>query len=368
MPVYKNKKGTWYASFYYTEWNGNRKKKKKEGFKTKKEAQEYEREFIAKQNGSTDMTMGSLIELYFADCADRLKITTNENKHWLIETKILPYFADVPVRDVSPNMVRRWQNKLLKDPAGYAPTYLKSINNQLSAIMNFAIRYYGLQSNPVVLCGPFGKKKAEEMQFWTKEEFYKFIECIKDKPAGRLAFEVLFWTGMRSGELLALTLEDVDFDKSTISITKTAAQVKGQTIISDPKTTKSKRKITVPNFILALIKDYTDRLVGYQPTDRIFYFTKHYLQTEMKRGCKLSGVKKIRVHDLRHSHASLLIEMRCSIKLVAERLGHENIQTTLQTYAHLYPNKQGELSAQFDESEAERMSELLKNYDKNSGS
>ena len=127
-------------------------------------------------------------------------------------------------------MIRRWQNDLLADPAGYSPTYLKTVNNQMSAVMNYAVRFYGLPSNPVVVCGPFGKKTADEMQFWTRDEFRRFIECVK-KPAARLAFELLFWTGMRSGELLALTFLDVDFERSRISINKTAAQVKGETVI-----------------------------------------------------------------------------------------------------------------------------------------
>lgn len=365
MPVYKNeKRNTWYASFWYKDWDGTRRKKKKEGFKTKREAQDFEREFLAKQGGGTDMTFGSLVELYMADCATRLRPTTVDSKQWIFDTKLLPAFRLVPVRDITPTMVRKWQNNLLADPANYAPTYLKTINNQFSAIMNYAIKFYGLQSNPVVICGPFGKKAAAEMQFWTRDEFHRFIECVKNKPASRLAFELLFWTGMRSGELMALTLNDIDFDKSRISINKTVAQIKGQTIVSPPKTPKSKRTVTVPRFLLALIKDYSDRLVDYEPSERLFYFTKHFLKNEMDRGCAASGVKRIRVHDLRHSHASLLIEMGFSPQLVAERLGHETIQTTLQTYSHLYPNKQDEVSSRLEKDEGENYSAVLSNFEK----
>ena len=120
----------------------------------------------------------------------------------------------------------------------------------------------------------------------------------------------------------------------------------------------------MPRFLLALIRDYADRLVDYEPTDRLFYFMKHFLSYEMDRGCAASGVKRIRVHDLRHSHASLLIEMGYSPQLVAERLGHENIQTTLQTYSHLYPNKQEEVSSRLETDEGENYSSVIAAFER----
>ena len=89
--------------------------------------------------------------------------------------------------------------------------------------------------------------------------------------------------------------------------------------------------------------------MDYEPSDRLFEYTKHYLQSEMDRGCKKSGVKKIRVHDIRHSHASLLIELGFSPLLISERLGHENVETTLEIYDHLYHNKHGEVSSKLNE-------------------
>ena len=122
--------------------------------------------------------------------------------------------------------------------------------------------------------------------------------------------------------------------------------------------------MSVPRFILALIRDYADRLVDYEPQDRLFYFTKHFLHYELEAGCKASGVKHIRVHDLRHSHASLLVEMGFSPLLISERLGHENIQTTLQTYSHLYPDKQEEVSSRLESDEGEKYSCVLSEFEK----
>ena len=223
----------------------------------------------------------------------------------------------------------------------------------MSAIFNFAVKYYKLPSNPAAACGSMGKKKAEGMQFWTKEEFDQFIPHVSDKPMSKVIFYLFFYSGIREGELLALTLNDFDFDKNTVSITKNYARVNNQDIIQTPKTPKSKRTITLPVEIMEMVKEYSDMLYDYKPTDRLFPTQKSFLTREMVRGCKLSGVKKIRIHDLRHSHASLLIELGFAPLLISERLGHENVETTLNTYSHLYPNKHGEV--------AEILSNLMRN-------
>ena len=348
MAATKNQqKGYWEIQFYYKDWTGIRRKKHKRGFKTKREAIEWAEDFKQKQSQSMEMLLRNLIEVYFEDMENRLRESTIKNKKYIIELKILPYFGDKKVSEITASDIRKWQNTLLKE--GYAPTYLKTINNQLSAIMNYAVQYYNLSSNPCKQAGSMGKSKAEEMDFWTKEEFQSFVVCVKDKPHIYMAFMLLYWTGMRTGELLALTGNDIDFENKVISITKSYQRLDGKDIISEPKTAKGKRKITLPDFLVEELDEYVQKLYGYMPTDRIFHFTKHNLVHEMKRGVKLSGVKKIRLHDLRHSHASLLIsELRMPPLLVAERLGHEKIQTTLDTYSHLYPNQARDLADQLN--------------------
>lgn len=241
------------------------------------------------------------------------------------------------IESIKPQTIRRWQNELIRK--GYKQTYLKTIHNQLSAIFNYAVRYYGLHTNPARDCGSMGSKNADTMQFWTVEEFNAFDNAISDKLPSHILFNLLFWTGMRSGEALALTLKDFDFVNNRIEINKNYARQNGQDIIMQPKTTKSKRTIDMPEFLSDMIQNYTSHIYGLKKNDRIFPYTKYYLQHEMIRGSSKAGVKKIRVHDLRHSHASLLINMNVSVLLISERLGHENIETTLQTYSHLYPTR-----------------------------
>ena len=347
MKAEKDKKtGKWLIQYRYTDWQGKRRKSTKRGFATKREAEEWLRNFLITQKADFDMKFADFWKMYCADMETRLREHTMRTKKYIVELKILPYFGNKRVNDITAADIRQWQNELIK--MGYSPTYLKTINNQLSAIFNYAVRYYDLKSNPCAKAGSMGKSKAEEMDFWTGEEFRKFIDSVMNKRLSYMAFMTLYWTGMRMGELLALNPKDVDLEKRTISITKSYQRLGKKDVITPPKTPKSKRVITFPEFLAADIKDYMDSLYELQENDRLFPITKYYLEHEMQRGIKESGVKRIRVHDLRHSHASMLIELGFSPLEIANRLGHEKVETTLNTYAHLYPNKQTKLAERLD--------------------
>lgn len=347
MKAEKDKKtGKWLIQYRYTDWQGKRRKSTKRGFATKREAEEWLRNFLITQKADFDMKFEDFWKIYCADMETRLREHTMRTKKYIVELKILPYFGNKRVNDITAADIRQWQNELIK--MGYSPTYLKTINNQLSAIFNYAVRYYDLKSNPCAKAGSMGKSKAEEMDFWTGEEFRKFIDSVMNKRLSYVAFMILYWTGMRLGELLALNPKDVDLEKRTISITKSYQRLGKKDVITPPKTSKSKRVITIPEFLAADIKDYMDSLYDLQEDDRLFPITKYYLEHEMQRGIKESGVKRIRVHDLRHSHASMLIELGFSPLEIANRLGHEKMETTLNTYAHLYPNKQTKLAERLD--------------------
>ena len=347
MKAEKDKKtGKWLIQYRYTDWQGKRRKSTKRGFATKREAEEWLRNFLITQKADFDMKFENFWKMYYADMETRLREHTMRTKKYIVELKILPYFGNKRVNDITAADIRQWQNELIK--IGYSPTYLKTINNQLSAIFNYAVRYYDLKSNPCAKAGSMGKSKAEEMDFWTGEEFRKFIDSVMNKRLSYMAFMTLYWTGMRLGELLALNPKDVDLEKRTTSITKSYQRLGKKDVITPPKTPKSKRVITIPEFLAADIKDYMDSLYDLQENDRLFPITKYYLEHEMQRGIKESGVKRIRVHDLRHSHASMLIELGFSPLEIANRLGHEKVETTLNTYSHLYPNKQTKLAERLD--------------------
>lgn len=334
MPAYKDKdRGTWYASFYYTDWQGKRKLKKKRGFARKKDAEAFEREFLLGGSKSCDMSFGSLADIYMEDMRPRLRMTTIRTKENIINHWLLPYLKDMRVSDITEVTIRKWQGEILKQ--GLSQTYNRSINAQLSAIMNYAVRYYGLQRNLARDAGLIGTKKTTPMDFWTVEEFNTFIACVPSFTA-EVAFSVLFWTGMRIGELLALSVSDVDLQKNTISISKSFQTYGGVEIIDRPKTDKGVRTVEIPQKLADLLRRYINGLYKPEPEDRLFPYTKSAFYRWMNVGCKRSGVKKIRIHDLRHSHAAWLINQKYPILMVSERLGHEDVQTTLRIYGHLY--------------------------------
>ena len=351
MAVYKEEKGTWRVIYRYTDWTGERKQTQKRGFATKRDAQAWEREQLNKANSDLDMSFKSFVEHYTEDMKSRLKENTWHTKEHIIRTKLLPYFGGLKMCKITPQQIIKWQNELInfKDERGepYSPVYLKTVQNQLSAIFNHAVRYYNLKENPCVKAGSMGKKKNREMLFWTKDEYLKFADAIMDKPLSFYAFEMLYWCGIREGELLALTPADFDFDRLTVTISKSYQRLDGQDLITTPKTEKSNRTITMPEFLADEMRDYITSLYKVGDGDRIFQITKSYLQKDMERGSRAAGVKKIRIHDLRHSHVSLLIDMGFSATAIADRVGHESIDITYN-YAHLFPTKQAEMAARLN--------------------
>lgn len=339
--------GTWTIYSRYTNWQNKTKVLHKRGFKTKREALEYERKFLLQKSKNLNMGFTEFVETYFDDIGPRIKYNTRLTKEHAFRTKIIPYFEDKALSDITPTDVIQWQNTILQmeDEEGkrYQPTYLRSISAQLSALFNHAVRYYGLKDNSVKIAGFMGSSKAKEMLFWTREEYQTFKEAMKEKPVSYYAFEILYWCGIRCGELLALTKGDFDLEKKTLTINKSLQHLKGEIYVTDPKTQKSNRVIDLPDFLCDEMEDYFSMLYRCDDDTRLFNISKSYLHHEMYRGVRETGVKRIRIHDLRHSHVAHLIELGFSPVEIADRLGHESMSVTM-TYSHLYPSKQRKMA------------------------
>lgn len=344
MSASKMPDGRWKVTCRYKTWDGQVKQHKKEGFQTKREAQQYEKDFLAKKSGSASMKMSALLDIYLEDAQAHLKPTTYSSLKTTVDNIYRPTFGAYHVDEITPLLIRQWYNNLKTAPSKrtgkpFAASSLKLHYTRLSSIFNFACRYYGLKSNP---CTHTVKHKAgakHEIQFLTLAEFQKF-RSVERAPIYKVAFDTLFWTGMRRGELLALTASDISGNR--ISITKNYTQVDGKEIIGTPKTESSTRTIDIPDFLLRELDPY----ITAAGSGRIFEaVTPSCLQRHCHINCDRAGVKQIRVHDLRHSHASLLIDRGASPLLIAERLGHENATITLQVYSHLYQSQRDNLTS-----------------------
>jgi integrase len=251
MPVYKDEaRDEWFVQTAYHNSDGKRVRTTKRGFAMKREAQAWEADFLAQHEGSLDMTFARFYELYEKDCGPRLKLNTRLTKEALVKSKIMPFFGSMQMSQISPSDVIRWQNGLLAAGTDsgepYSRCYLRTISNQLSAIFNHAVRFYGLRDNPMSAIHRMGQARGAEMKFWTKDEYLAFAEQIQDKPISFTAFEILYWTGIREGELLALTPADIDLTRHTLRVTKSYQRLQGKDVITSPKTPRSVRTIALP--------------------------------------------------------------------------------------------------------------------------
>ena len=352
MPSYKYQNAAgrvlWYVSFYFQDYNGRRVKKKKQGFSTKREADAWERDFLAKKTGSPSMTFRQLMENYLADARTRLKPSSVYTVEASLRCHVLPVFGDTPLDAITPAAVRQWENDEIA--GGAARASLLRYKAVFSSCMNFAVRFYGLASNPVRAAGPLrsGARRQEEkrLHVWTREEFARFI-LSGLSPDLVTVFSLLFWTGCRMGEVLALTVADVDLQAGALAINKTLEYLPPMTYrAQSPKTSASVRRVSMPVQLVAIVADWMKQTDATAPADMLFPLCERgRLCYALHDGAKKAGLPEIRVHDLRHSHASMLIDMGFPPIVIRDRLGHKDIQTTLNIYSHLYPHAMDDVAA-----------------------
>lgn len=353
MPSYYDEKTkSWYCIFYFTDWTGTRKQKKKRGFERKKDAQEWERTFLLKQAAEPTMPFPTLCSLYLDDKKEHNKQITYETKKNRIEKWLLPYFENRTVDSITAADIRKWQadlkNSLNANGQPLSLGYMQNLVTELSSVFNFAVKFYGLSVNPCRVAGNTVGKKQKSLNFWTKEEFDRFISTFDRDDPYYTAFLVLYYCGLRIGEFESLTAADIDTETNTITVNKTYHLLRGEGITTAPKTDKSNRTITMPTFLSDCIRRYKAMIYALTPSTRLFPASHSSYARQMESHIKKAGVKRIRIHDIRHSHASLLIEMGFSALLVSERLGHENVSTTLNIYSHLFPSRQTEVAERLD--------------------
>lgn len=336
----------WTAQWFEVNVRGEKKKHRKRGFGTKKEALEFEQRKKLSNSRSLDMKLSEFMEIYFQDKQNELKERTIKNKRYMMEQHILPYFGNQMMSEIKASQIIQWQNEMYTK--GFSDSYLRMIQNQLTSLFTHASKVYDLHINPCKKVKRMGNSDARSLSFWTLEEYQRFIQTLETDSRYYLMFEILFWTGCRIGELLALTKADINFEKDQINISKTYYRTGKQDIITEPKTRQSVRIIEIPEFLKEEIWEFVEKHYGMPDTERLFPVVQEAVQHKMKRQIEIAGVKKIRVHDLRHSHASYLIEKGVEPLLIKERLGHKDIRITLNTYGHLYPTRQKELAQMLD--------------------
>lgn len=366
-PKYDESTKTWFIKFRYKDWQGKVHDTTRRGFKLKRDAVAFAEEFKNRMENNSSMTISTLIDMYIEYCATKpnpLKPSTIDNKRFLSEKHFKTHLGNIPLSEVKSQHIIEWQKTMsTPDENGkrYADTYLRTLNNMLSAMFNYAIKMNLMDANPVTKTDKIGKARTKKFNFYTQEEFNLMLNGLLDNEANHklqikrrqditnalyVAFNLLFYSGMREGELLALTVNDLDVNANIVNIDKTDYH---GTTLSTPKTSKSIRKIQIPTKVTAMLADHINKQYGIRPTDRIFsMLDKSNMIRGLHSASRVAGLKDITVHDLRDSHASLLIELGYSPLMIAQRLGHEDVKTTLNIYSHLYPDKDSALAKHLD--------------------
>ncbi len=346
MPTYKDpKRNTWYCKFMYTNWKGERCQKLKRGFKLQREAKQYEAEFIAKYQYDNQTTFKAIANDYLEEITPRRRQTTVHTYENALIHHITPFFGNMAIGDITEKNYIIWQNELLQK--GFSDIYTHKIDTVFRTVYKFGAKRCGVRENPLEGVEKVGKGNVHSLNFWTLKEYNTFIQYI-ESPVIHAAFDLLYYCGLRIGELLALTAGDVNLPGKTLSINKSLQRVRRQDVITPPKTEKGVREISLPDFLCKELDEYMKMLYDCNGQTRLFEISKNSLYYPMKKYSGMAGLKKIRVHDLRHSHVALLIEQGVPPLVIAERLGHEDVKVTLGTYGHLYPNKQREVADLLD--------------------
>lgn len=350
----KSVKGTWSVRFRTVE-NFLPRQRRLGGFKTKREAEQaylnYKNEYDKTINSgltkdATTLTFYALYEEYCEFQKNRIKQSSFFDMDSKLKLHILPYFQDFKVIQISPKIILQWQNQLEK----YSYKYKNNLRTYLFGMLKYAEKYYKIP-NQLNFVDRFrnNSEETKEMSIWSEDEFNKFINCI-ERLDYKAYFSALYLTGCRKGELLATTWEDWNLEDNILNINKNVTRkVYGKSwTITTPKNITSIRKIAIPNSLSELMKNYKEwQKLNKAGQDFVFGsnapFADSNIDRFFKEKCNESGVIKIRIHDFRHSHASFLIGHGASIVAVAKRLGHKNIEQTLNTYSHLIQNEEERL-------------------------
>ncbi|ARD47607.1 tyrosine-type recombinase/integrase [Sporosarcina sp. P33] len=324
--------------FYGMHPNG--KQYKRRGFRTKKEAQTAELKYLDEYENTEpgdDITFEVLAEEYLQWYEKRRKASSYIKISSIINTHLIPHFGDVDIKSIRPRDVTKYQDTII---GNFKPSHVKKIHTTLAAVLKHAVKQEYLKTNAATIAGNVELEEDKHINYWTLDEFKQFISVVND-PLYHALFMTLYYSGMRKGELLALTWGDIDFENNSILVNKTEYNRK----VTSTKTKASNRTIVMPGHVMRLLsglKSKNDKMTYVVFGEFHDSLSTSTLDRRYDRYIEESGVKRIRIHDFRHSHASYLINKGIIISVVAARLGHSDPATTLNVYSHLYPTTEKE--------------------------
>ena len=333
---------------YEIRYEGKRIKSRK--YKTKKEAEEALRAFYTEKEKVGDqslMTLGDLFEEHYKYQKDKVKETTLTN--YVKKVKHFDSLKNIRLDKLNIHDIEKWKQEM--NAKNLATRTKNDLMKYFKSALNYGTKWYdfnftSLYNKLVNFTNP--NEIPKEMLFYTPEEYKKFI-AVEEDLRFRCVFETLYYCGLRRGELRGLIWKNIDFENKELSVVQNVVNVSGDSgywNITTPKTKSSRRTVPMPDVLvkdLLKLKEQCHKYYGFN--DKWFVFGDinplhpDVLRRRKNDNAKKAGVKQIRIHDFRHSCASLLINNGANITLVAKYLGHTKVDETLNTYSHMFKNK-----------------------------
>lgn len=340
MTVIKEASGTYTVRCWFKDWRGQRKQKVKRGFEKLKEAKQWEREFqLTEQNQVLDMTMliaAFVKNLDTKQATGKLKITTCLTKKRNIKNHIELYFKGTTTENITPEVVNEWIVHVTKSRKSGKPISSATINiirNLLSQIFKYGKKHYNLKYNPVEESeSPKQFKRDTRATHWEVEEYEKFYNFLPSETL-RTFFNILYWGGLRMGEALALTADDIK--TNTIIVNKTLVYATSSNPYADtPKTLNSYREVYIADFLYKQIVKYMESIDNLKKTDRIFPFTRNVPYYWIKVKAKKLGLPIASPHTMRHSYITNMLSVNEDFAVAAAQAGDTPL-TIFRNYAHV---------------------------------
>ncbi len=349
----------WVFELRYKTLQGEMKKYTSKKFKTKREADDEEKKFRM-QHGSLqvyDMTIKNLYDNFFDYQQDKVK--SNTLRSYQERFKYLKSIENIRINDFNSTHYNLWRKEI--NATNLSETTKNNVQKLLKILFNYATKWYSTNFNEVYpKIVPFRNPNqvvVQEVEYFTYDDFKKFIS-VEDDIVYKVAFEILYYCGLRSGELRSLTWNHIDFERNELKVNSNVVKDyfgnKGY-LITTPKTRSSIRTIPISKLLindLQKLKEYQKQFYGFKEKWFILGsfepISSDKLRLRKNRNCELAKVHVIRIHDFRHSCASLLISKGASVTLVARYLGHAKIEETLNTYSHFFKSDLCDIVSQLD--------------------
>lgn len=350
------------------ELTGKRKQKTKSGFKTKKEAEKACAELIAQVENEnymeeTEQKYGDYLINYMETITKhQVRPTTYNLQHFIATKHILPAIGHLKIKKIKPEHLQRMYTE--KKDEGLSGAYIRTMHAIINKSLRKAVEWGKIKQNIATVVTPPRIEKAKT-NTWTQKQSIQFLQAIKSRKFKSrkfyMAYVLAIYCGLRKGEILGLPWTNCDFENGYITIKQTLAKVRGQLFLQEPKTKGSVRKIKISSIVVQALMDhkkYQDEIKDHNPEyndiDLVVanlngtMIDPADLNRDFSAACAFAEVPTIRFHDLRHTHATLLLQLGENPKVVSERLGHADVSITLNTYSHVLPDMQESLVHNFE--------------------